>query len=133
MSSVCCFPKLTILNLEQCPNLCAVGSVPALTTLNLNYGLCDKLMYSLLNDFLSLQCLNIDDSEFKCIPIKQQSLPSVTRLCINKCPNLQYCDGLATLTSLEHLEVGECPKLPIDDLLPPQLKTPIVEDNEHGM
>ncbi|XP_066339957.1 putative disease resistance RPP13-like protein 1 [Miscanthus floridulus] len=132
VSSVCCFPKLTTLNLEQCRNLCAVGSVPALTTLNLKSGLSDKLMYSPLNDFPSLQCLNIDDSEFTCIPIKQQSLPSVTRLCINKCSNLQYCDGLASLTSLEHLEVGECPKLPIDDLLPPQLKTPTVEDNEHG-
>ena len=133
VSPVCCFPKLTTLNLEQCPNLCAVGSVPALTTLNLKSGLSDKLMYSPLNDFPSLQCLNIDDSEFTCLPIKQQSLPSITRLCINKCPNLQNCDGLASLTSLEHLEVGECPKLPIDDLLPPQLKIPIVEDNEHGM
>ncbi|CAN6371955.1 unnamed protein product, partial [Urochloa humidicola] len=62
------------------------------------------------------------------IALKQQSLPSLRRLCLDWCDHLQNCDGLTGLTSLQHLQVLECPKLTIHDLHSLELKTLVIEN-----
>ncbi|CAL4993328.1 unnamed protein product [Urochloa decumbens] len=123
VSAVSSLPKLAAFTLHKCPNLKAVGYLPSLVNLRLNGPMEDELLYSLLNDLPSLDCLEILFNNATSIHLKQRSMPSLTRLCLICCPNLQYCDGLASLTSLEYLEVKYCPELPIYNLHPPQLKT----------
>ncbi|KAF8694034.1 hypothetical protein HU200_038484 [Digitaria exilis] len=142
LSSIGSFPLLSTMELRCCPNLIAVGSLPSLntlklmyclnacevcllTTLNLKYKQHTELLFNLLSSLPSLECLEIYDMSIARIPLKQQSLPSLARLRLSNCNDLQYCDGLVTLTSLEHLEVWNCPKL---NLPPLQLKTLINRD-----
>lgn len=146
LSSVSSLPSLTIMEPRCFPHLSAVsfGTLPSLTILKLKncrkyQGECDfcslttdlkcnnqtGLLYSVLNELPSLESLEIHDMSITQIPLKQQSLPSLTRLRLSNCSELHYCDGLATLTSLEHLEVWNCPYLYLD---PPELKTLTIRD-----
>ncbi|WVZ53340.1 hypothetical protein U9M48_004300 [Paspalum notatum var. saurae] len=119
--------KLASFDLREWPNM-SVGNLPSLTILKL-HSLGDGLSYIALNDLPSLRCLEIYDVDVTSIDLKQRSLPSLTTLSLESCYNLQYCDGLACLTSLEHLKVTYCPMLPIYNLRPLQLKSlSIIED-----
>ncbi|XP_039823219.1 disease resistance protein TAO1-like [Panicum virgatum] len=128
IGAVSSLAKLTECTLATCPNLSAVCYLPSLSTLDLMFGMRDELLYCLLNDLPSLNSLKISSFDVTSIHLKHKSLPSLTRLCLMYCPNLQYCDGLPSLTSLEHLEVRYCPKLPIYNLHPSRLKTLIIKD-----
>jgi len=119
-------PKLTTLALNQCPNLTAVVPLPSLTTLSLSNDLRDEILHRMLNDQPSLESLSISELEVASISLEQQSLPSLRRLRIDWCDHLQYCDGLTGLTSLQHLEVMDCPKLTIHDVHSLELKTLII-------
>lgn len=149
-------PSLLDLYLGSCPKLRDVGPQPSLISMKL-YGINLSLVgfgslssvtslelsddyyldartirqyevFSPLLDLPSLECLQIVKHGVTSLSLKQQSLPSLTKLSLRECPHLQYCGGLSGLTSLQHLEVRGCPKLPIISLHPPQLETIIVED-----
>lgn len=128
-SAISTLPKLINMCLSKCPNVTAVVSLPSLTTLTLRHDLRDELvLYRMLNDHPSLESLTISELKVASIALKQQSLPSLRRLCIDWCDRLQNCDGLTGLTSLQHLHVLECPKLTIHDLHSLELKTLCVQN-----
>ncbi|TVU21962.1 hypothetical protein EJB05_31634 [Eragrostis curvula] len=121
-------PKLTTLSLSQCPNLTAVVPLPSLTTLYLRHDLRDEILHRMLNDQTTLESLSISQLEVARISLEQQSLPSLIRLRLHWCDCLQYCDGITGLTSLQHLEVLECPKLTIHDVHSLKLKTLVIQN-----
>ncbi|KAL6890569.1 hypothetical protein ACP4OV_008824 [Aristida adscensionis] len=112
LSAVSSLPSLTSLKLDDCPNLSGFGFLPSLTTLEIGTPLKDEILYSLLNYHPSLERIKILYQMVTCMPLEPQRLPLLTMLCLGDCPNLQYCDGLAGLTSLKELDVWGCPKLP---------------------
>ncbi|TVU51745.1 hypothetical protein EJB05_03188, partial [Eragrostis curvula] len=118
LSAVKTLPRLTNLKIHDCPNLNTIGSLPSLSTLELATPVKNEILHRLLNYHPSLECLKITYQELTSLPIDPQSLPALTKLHLGDCPNLQYCDGLAGLTTLQELEVWGCPKLTRDMFAP---------------
>lgn len=111
LSGLSTFPLLTSLKIEDCPNLNTFGSLPSLSTLEIVNPVKDEILHRLLNYHPLLECLKITYQTVTCISIVPQSLPKLRTLHLGDCPNLQNCDGLADLSSLQELEVWGCPKL----------------------
>uniref|UniRef100_A0A0E0MFK9 Uncharacterized protein n=1 Tax=Oryza punctata TaxID=4537 RepID=A0A0E0MFK9_ORYPU len=101
------------LRISYCPSLCAVGLFPELTVLELSGPLKAEVLNSWLSLNSPLEHLEIYSSPLVSIPLRPQYLTSLATLTLSCCSDLQYCDGLVSLTSLRELNVQECPKLNI--------------------
>lgn len=109
-------PSLRSLELLHCPSLVTLGHLPSLSKLNIGGPFKEEILYRLLNSHLSLNSLSVFSRTMTSIPLEPKNLPSLTELELS-CTNLQYCDALASLSSLKILNVMGSPQLYVPDLL----------------
>jgi len=114
-------PSLRSLVLFDCPSLATVGHFPSLSVLELHAPFKEETFYRLVNSHLSLQRLWVWSHTLTSINLEPQSLPSLIELEIS-CPNLNYCGGLVSLTSLKTLNIGRSPQLHVPGSLRTQLE-----------
>ncbi|KAL5205111.1 hypothetical protein ABZP36_009982 [Zizania latifolia] len=109
-------PSLWSLELDNCPSLVTFGHFPLLTVLDLIGPFKDEILPKLVNSHQMLEKLSVRSDTMTSICLKLQSLPSLRELQLS-CPNLQYCDALASLTSLKILDISGSPQLHVPDSL----------------
>jgi hypothetical protein len=114
-------PSLRSLDLFNCPNLATVGHFPSLSAMHLHAPLKEEILHRLVNSHLSLERLSVWSDTLTSINLEPQSLPSLTELEV-ACPNLNYCGGLVSLTSLKTLNIGGSPQLHVPGSLRTQLE-----------
>lgn len=110
------------LEISHCPSLRAVGLFPELSVLKLSGPFKTEVVDSWLSLNSPLEHLEIYSSPLVSIPLRPQYLTSLATLRLLFCYDLQYCDGLVSLTSLRELNVKECPKLNLHRSLPCNLQ-----------
>ncbi|EEE52125.1 hypothetical protein OsJ_33942 [Oryza sativa Japonica Group] len=115
-------PSLRSLKLSGCESLVAVGHFPSLTVLHMSTEFEEEVLHKLMNLHLKLEELSISSDTMKLINLEPHSLPLLRELEL-VCPNLQNCDALASLSSLEILCVNRCsPQLRVPNSLQSQLE-----------
>uniref|UniRef100_A0A0E0F5X8 NB-ARC domain-containing protein n=1 Tax=Oryza meridionalis TaxID=40149 RepID=A0A0E0F5X8_9ORYZ len=114
-------PSLQSLHLFNCPSLVAFGHFPSLTILYLADPFKEEILHRLVNSHLRMEELTISSNTLKSICLEPQSLPSLRSLEI-RCPNLQCCDTLASISSLKKLNISASPRLHVPNSLRSQLE-----------
>ncbi|KAG2565995.1 putative disease resistance RPP13-like protein 1 isoform X1 [Panicum virgatum] len=114
-------PSLQSLQLSDCPSLVTFGHFPLLTVLDLDGQIIEDILHRLVNSHLLLECLKIWSHSLVSIHLDSKRLTSLAQLEL-RCPNLQYCDELGSLTSLKVLYVSGSPQLHVPDSLRSQLE-----------
>uniref|UniRef100_A0A0E0R8L8 AAA+ ATPase domain-containing protein n=1 Tax=Oryza rufipogon TaxID=4529 RepID=A0A0E0R8L8_ORYRU len=94
------------LEISHCPSLRAVGLFPELSVLELSGPFKIEVLDSCLSLNSPLEHLEIDSSPVVSIPLRPQYLTSLATLRLSFCSDLQYCDGLVSLTSLRELNMA---------------------------
>ncbi|KAL5204798.1 hypothetical protein ABZP36_009669 [Zizania latifolia] len=79
------------------------------------------VLQRLVNSHQMLEELSVSSDTMTSICLEPQSLPSLREVEL-RCPNLQYCEELASLTSLKILNIGGSPQLLVPDSLRSQLE-----------
>lgn len=119
-------PSLAELYVTDCPNVNTLPHLPLLTTMRLEGEFCDEFFSGLLNfHHTSLEEIFIFSDSVKCVPLSQHNLPSLAYLVLG-CANME--GELAGFESLRVLEILNCPKLCVHEVLKAQLQILEIHD-----